>query len=459
MLAALHAAGEKKAHDLVALDLREVASFTDFFLIASGTNTRQVQAIADEVVRSSCGSVGVEARARRGLQRRPSGCCSTTATSSSTSSRRRRGASTTSNDCGATRRASRCRRRGSPPTCARAATRGRLFEKRAVIELVARSEAMREALRLAGRVAATDANVLVTGESGAGKDALALFVHATVDARGGAVRQDRLRGAARRSCWRRSCSATSAARSPARPRPSPAGSKRRTGHARPRRDRAPLADAQAKLLRVIERREFERLGGRRTVRVDARLVALTNVDLDDAVQAAGVPRRPLLPPERRPHPRAAAARAARGRGAAGREVPRRRTPPSTGGARAGSTAEALARARRLRVPRQRARAGERRRARGHRRRGRARRRRRTCPSPCGRRRARFARATRRPTLAEVEAEYIRETLAAAGGNKSEAARVLGISRKNLYERLARVAKEVKARSRIKENADADETSH
>ena len=47
---ALHAAGEKKAHDLVVLDLREVASFTDFFVIASGTNVRQVQAIADEVV-------------------------------------------------------------------------------------------------------------------------------------------------------------------------------------------------------------------------------------------------------------------------------------------------------------------------------------------------------------------------------------------------------------------------
>ena len=36
---------------------------------------------------------------------------------------------------------------------------------------------MREALRLAARVAATDATVLVTGESGAGKDALASFIH------------------------------------------------------------------------------------------------------------------------------------------------------------------------------------------------------------------------------------------------------------------------------------------
>ncbi len=46
---ALHAAGEKKAHDLVVLDLREVASFTDYFIIASGTNVRQVQAVADAV--------------------------------------------------------------------------------------------------------------------------------------------------------------------------------------------------------------------------------------------------------------------------------------------------------------------------------------------------------------------------------------------------------------------------
>jgi ribosome-associated protein len=47
---ALRAADEKKAHDLVVLDVREVASFTDYFVIASATNTRQVLAIADEIV-------------------------------------------------------------------------------------------------------------------------------------------------------------------------------------------------------------------------------------------------------------------------------------------------------------------------------------------------------------------------------------------------------------------------
>ena len=47
---ALSAAAEKKAIDLVVLDLREIASFTDHFVITSGNNERQVQAIADEVV-------------------------------------------------------------------------------------------------------------------------------------------------------------------------------------------------------------------------------------------------------------------------------------------------------------------------------------------------------------------------------------------------------------------------
>lgn len=49
VLTALQAAGEKKANDIVVLDLREIASFTDFFVIVSGSNERQVQAISDEV--------------------------------------------------------------------------------------------------------------------------------------------------------------------------------------------------------------------------------------------------------------------------------------------------------------------------------------------------------------------------------------------------------------------------
>jgi ribosome-associated protein len=46
---AIVSASEKKAFNIVALDLREVTSFAEFFVIASGSNQRQVQAISDEI--------------------------------------------------------------------------------------------------------------------------------------------------------------------------------------------------------------------------------------------------------------------------------------------------------------------------------------------------------------------------------------------------------------------------
>lgn len=50
LLIAVDAASDKKAIDMRVLDLRSLASFTDYFLITSGSNTRQVQAIADAIV-------------------------------------------------------------------------------------------------------------------------------------------------------------------------------------------------------------------------------------------------------------------------------------------------------------------------------------------------------------------------------------------------------------------------
>lgn len=46
---ALDSADEKKAINTTVIDLRDIASFTEFFVITSGTNQRQVQAIADEI--------------------------------------------------------------------------------------------------------------------------------------------------------------------------------------------------------------------------------------------------------------------------------------------------------------------------------------------------------------------------------------------------------------------------
>ena len=49
ILAVVEAMRDKKADDVVALDLRKADAFTDFFLVATGQNRRQVQAIADGV--------------------------------------------------------------------------------------------------------------------------------------------------------------------------------------------------------------------------------------------------------------------------------------------------------------------------------------------------------------------------------------------------------------------------
>lgn len=58
------AALEKKAQDLLALDVRELTSFTDAFLIATGTSDRHVRAVADALLAASQASgttpLGVE---------------------------------------------------------------------------------------------------------------------------------------------------------------------------------------------------------------------------------------------------------------------------------------------------------------------------------------------------------------------------------------------------------------
>lgn len=46
---AVDAAEEKQAKDTLVLDVRDITSFADFFVICSGGNARQVQAISDEI--------------------------------------------------------------------------------------------------------------------------------------------------------------------------------------------------------------------------------------------------------------------------------------------------------------------------------------------------------------------------------------------------------------------------
>ena len=153
-----------------------------------------------------------------------------------------------------------------------------------MIELFARSPAMSEALGLAERVSRTDSNVLITGESGSGKDAFASFIHAK-SAR------------ASRPLVKIDCATLPGALLEAELFGYERGAFTGANEAKPGRfeaaDKGTIVldevahlstDAQAKLLRVIEEREFERLGGRKTIKLDARLIALTNVDIDAAVR-------------------------------------------------------------------------------------------------------------------------------------------------------------------------------
>ena len=321
-----------------------------------------------------------------------------------------------------------------------------------MIEPVAHSEAMREVVRLAERVAATDANVLVTGESGAGKDALALFIHSRSGrATGPLVKID--------------CATLPADLLEAELFGYEAGAFTGATEAKPGRLEAAhrgtmvldeiahlSIGAQAKLLRLIEAREFERLGGRRTIKVDARLIALTNVELEAAVKR-GVFREDLfyrlnvvrltLPPLReRRKDISALARTFLGTFAAkhGRKV-QALTPAALallkdydfpGNVRelANTIERAVIVSRAEQIDDV------------------------DLPEALRLSVAAQARGNRRRTLAEVEDQYIIETLTATGGNKAEAARILGISRKNLYERLARIREGEKGKGGNGEEGEA-----
>src|SRR5256885_10168231 len=138
---------------------------------------------------------------------------------------------------------------------------------------------MREAVGLAERVAPTDANVLVTGESGSGKDALAAFIHSRSMRAGqmlvkigcATLPADLLE--AELFGYERGAFTGATETKPGRLEAAHRGTLVLD-------EIAHLSlDAQAKLLRVIEHREFERLGGREKNEIQGGLFALTEADL------------------------------------------------------------------------------------------------------------------------------------------------------------------------------------
>jgi formate hydrogenlyase transcriptional activator len=152
-------------------------------------------------------------------------------------------------------------------------------------EIVGKSEALRRILLKAKQVAPTDVNVLITGETGTGKGLIARAVH------NASKRKDR-------PFMQVNC----AALSPTIIESELFGHERGafTGATERRIGRFEAADGttlfldeigelppglQAKLLRVIQEGQFERVGGTTTLKTNVRIVAATNRDMETEVEA------------------------------------------------------------------------------------------------------------------------------------------------------------------------------
>jgi formate hydrogenlyase transcriptional activator len=152
-------------------------------------------------------------------------------------------------------------------------------------EIVGQSPALKRALHQVETVAPTDSTVLILGETGTGKELIARAIH-------------HLSGRRARTLVKVNCAAI----------PTGLLENELFGHERgaftgaiaQRIGRFELAnggtlfldevgdiptDLQPKLLRVLQEQEFERVGGTRTLRVDVRVVAATNSDLEERVAA------------------------------------------------------------------------------------------------------------------------------------------------------------------------------
>jgi two-component system NtrC family response regulator len=152
-------------------------------------------------------------------------------------------------------------------------------------DIVGESRAMQEILALVKRVAASRATVLVTGESGTGKELIARAIH-------------QVSPRAQKTFISVNCAALTETLLESE----------LFGHERGafthavamRKGRFELADGgtlfmdevaemspalQVKLLRVLQEMEFERVGGNRTIKVDVRVVAASNRDLKEEMEA------------------------------------------------------------------------------------------------------------------------------------------------------------------------------
>ncbi|MDT5060659.1 MAG: two-component system, NtrC family, response regulator AtoC [Acidobacteriota bacterium] len=163
--------------------------------------------------------------------------------------------------------------------------RSELMRSRGFGHLVGASASLEKTLKQARAVAPTSATVLLTGENGTGKEMLARAIH-----------EESTRAAA--AFIAVSCAALPESLIESELFGHEKGAF--TGAVQARKGRFELADGgtlfldeiselspavQVKLLRVLQEREFERVGGTKTVEVDIRLIAACNCDLEKRVES------------------------------------------------------------------------------------------------------------------------------------------------------------------------------
>ena len=160
----------------------------------------------------------------------------------------------------------------------------RLESKKSTSRFIGKSSQMQKVFDLISQVASTKASVLITGESGVGKELVAEAIHNQSN------RKDH-------SLVKVHCAALSESLLESELFGHEKGAF--TGAVNQRKGRFELSDkgsifmdeigeinqsVQIKILRVLQEREFERVGGTQTVRIDTRLIAATNRDLKEEIE-------------------------------------------------------------------------------------------------------------------------------------------------------------------------------
>ena len=191
------------------------------------------------------------------------------------------------------------------------------------LPLIGRSPAMQEIYRVLARLTRTDLTVMITGETGTGKELVARALHDYGQAPQRPVRRRQLAAIPRELIESELFGHEKGAFT---------GAQARTAGRFEQAEGGTLfldeigdmpLEAQTRLLRVLQEGEYTTVGGRTPIKTDVRIIAATHRDLQPADPAGPVPRGPVLPAQRGAAAHPAAARAAGGHPRPGAPLPAR----------------------------------------------------------------------------------------------------------------------------------------